>query len=152
MSIEIVRVNRELTLSFILTRSGFLSFADPALNIPGNAGLKDVVLALQWIKANVANFNGDANNITLFGHSSGSMMAHLLMLSPQTEGLFDKVILMAGYMPEMNREPNLEYRLAKSLGYEGENVDAQVYEFINNLDPRLLPLQICLRNWRSTQN
>lgn len=87
----------------------------------------------------MANFNGDANNITLFGHSSGSMMAQLLMLSPQTEGLFDKVILMAGYMPEINRLPNLEYRLAKSLGYEGDNVDAHVYEFINNVDPKLLP-------------
>ncbi|KAH8420847.1 hypothetical protein KR222_006734, partial [Zaprionus bogoriensis] len=117
---------------------GFLSLADPELNIPGNAALKDVVLGLQWIKANVANFNGDANNITLFGHSSGSMAVHLLMASPQTKGLFHKAILMAGFMPELNRLPDIEYRLAKHLGYEGENVDAQVLDFINRADPKLL--------------
>lgn len=133
-----IKAIREIIYLIPIPSSGFLSFNDPKLNIPGNAGLKDVVLALQWIKENIANFNGDANNITLFGHSSGSMMVQLLMLSPQTEGLFHKTILMAGFMPELNRMPHVEYRLAKHLGYEGENIDAQVSEFINSADPKLL--------------
>lgn len=133
-----VKGNKVTTYLLAILSSGFLSFADPKLNIPGNAGLKDVVLALQWIKANIANFNGDANNITLFGHSSGSMMVHLLMLSSRTEGLFHKTILMAGYMPELNRVQHAEYRLAKHLGYKGENIDAKVFEFINSADPKLI--------------
>ncbi|KAH8310441.1 hypothetical protein KR044_001371, partial [Drosophila immigrans] len=115
--------------------SGYLSFADPSLGIPGNAGIKDIVLALKWIKKNVKSFNGDANNITLFGHSSGSMLVYLLSVSPQTEGLFHKFALMAGFMPEMNRVPNLEYRVAQKLGYQGKNVDKDVYTYIKNADP-----------------
>nr|XP_017035557.1 esterase B1-like isoform X2 [Drosophila kikkawai] len=117
---------------------GFLSFKDPSLEIPGNAGLKDIVLALRWIKANAVNFNGDPDNITLFGHSSGSMTVQLLLASPQTEGLFHKAILMAGFSMELNRQPNMEYRLAKHLGYEGENVDSQVLDFLLKADPHLL--------------
>ncbi|XP_032583800.1 uncharacterized protein LOC6572615 [Drosophila mojavensis] len=119
---------------------GFLSFADPSLRIPGNAGLKDIILALKWIKANVGSFNGDANNITLFGHSSGSSTVHLLMVTPQTEGLFDKAILMGGFYPETANAPNAEYEMAKHLGYEGENNDVDVFNFINAADPKQLVL------------
>lgn len=48
---------------------GFLSLKDPALDIPGNAGLKDQVFALKWIQRNIANFGGDPDNVTIFGTS-----------------------------------------------------------------------------------
>ncbi|XP_017119553.1 esterase B1 [Drosophila elegans] len=117
---------------------GFLSFEDPTLEVPGNAGLKDVILALQWIKANAANFNGDPDRITIFGHSSGSMTVQLLLASPRTEGLFHKAILMAGFSMELNRLPDMEFRLAKHLGYEGDNVDSQVLQFLLKADPHQL--------------
>lgn len=108
------------------------------MEIPGNAGLKDIILALRWIKANATCFNGDPERITLFGHSSGSMTVQLLLVSPQTEGLFHKAILMAGYSMELNRLPNMEFRLAKHLGYEGENIDSQVLDYLLKADPNLL--------------
>lgn len=48
---------------------GFLSLSDPTLNIPGNAGLKDQVMALKWVQKNIAKFGGDPKNVTVFGTS-----------------------------------------------------------------------------------
>ncbi|XP_017874202.1 PREDICTED: esterase B1-like [Drosophila arizonae] len=127
-----------VSIGYRLGPFGFLSFADPSLRIPGNAGLKDIILALKWIKANVGGFNGDANNITLFGHSSGSCIVHLLAMSPQAEGLFNKAILMAGHQLEIYNDPDVEYKLARHLGYEGEKNDMDVFNFINATDPELL--------------
>jgi cholinesterase len=46
---------------------GFMSLDDEALRVPGNAGLKDQLFALKWVKKNIINFGGDSNNITVFG-------------------------------------------------------------------------------------
>lgn len=64
--------------------------------MPGNAGLKDVVMALQWVKTNIQSFNGDPNNITIFGESAGSAIVQYLMLSPLAKGLFHKAIMESG--------------------------------------------------------
>jgi carboxylesterase type B len=48
---------------------GFLSTGDE--NAPGNQGLKDLVLGLEWVRDNIANFGGDKNDVTIFGHSAG---------------------------------------------------------------------------------
>lgn len=84
---------------FSITRfkiSGFLKFDDPALEVPGNAGLKDIVLALRWVKANIKHFLGDPNNVTIFGESAGSAAVQYLILSPLAKGLFHKAIMQSG--------------------------------------------------------
>lgn len=67
---------------------GFLSLEDSSLNVAGNAGLKDMVQALKWVKENISNFGGDPNNVTIFGESAGACSCHLLMLSPMAKGFF----------------------------------------------------------------
>lgn len=52
----------------------------------GNQALKDIILGLRWIKENIRSFNGDPDNVTLLGSSSGAQMIHFLMLSPAVKG------------------------------------------------------------------
>lgn len=64
--------------------SGFLNLDDEVAT--GNQGLKDVTLALRWVQNNISKFGGDPGNVTIFGVSAGSMIVHLLALSPFAEG------------------------------------------------------------------
>lgn len=66
-----------VTINYRVGPIGFLSLKDPELNIPGNAGLKDQVLALKWVKKNIVSFGGDPNNVTVFGTSVGDNLFYL---------------------------------------------------------------------------
>ncbi|KAJ0180161.1 hypothetical protein K1T71_004752 [Dendrolimus kikuchii] len=83
-----------VTLNYRLEALGFLCLDTP--EVPGNAGIKDQVLALRWIKRNIAKFGGDPDNITIFGESSGAGAVTYHMLSPMSKGLFHKVIAQSG--------------------------------------------------------
>ncbi|XP_018571949.2 esterase FE4-like [Anoplophora glabripennis] len=85
-----------VTFNYRLGVLGFLCLDDSTLGVPGNAGLKDMVMALNWVQYNIKNFSGDPNNVTIFGQSSGGASVHLLMLSPMAKGLFHKAIAQSG--------------------------------------------------------
>lgn len=55
-----------------------------------------MVTVLKWVKANIADFGGDPDSVTLFGNSAGAAAIHYLSLSKKTEGLFHKMITMSG--------------------------------------------------------
>lgn len=95
-------------------------------------------MALNWIKRNCQNFNGDPENITLFGHSSGGAATHYLMQTEQCKGLFQKAILMAGIGIRYDKVPNLPHRLANEIGYTGPNSDHAVLEFLSKIDANKL--------------
>ena len=65
-------------------------------NQTGNFGLEDEILALQWVKDNIAQFGGDPENITLFGESAGGAHVSYHIASPLSEGLFDRGIIQSG--------------------------------------------------------
>ncbi|XP_050515729.1 esterase B1-like isoform X1 [Diabrotica virgifera virgifera] len=89
---DIVLVSVNYRLGFL----GCLHFEDTSLNVPGNALLKDQQLALKWIQKNIHNFNGDPNNVTIFGESAGGASVHYHVLSPSSKGLFHKAVLQSG--------------------------------------------------------
>lgn len=64
--------------------------------LPGDAGLKDQLLALHWVRNNIAQFGGDPERITLGGHSVGSISATAHAISERSRGLFRQIIAISG--------------------------------------------------------
>jgi len=81
-----------VSVSYRLGLFGFLGGDD---NRPANLGLFDMIEALHWIKKNINSFGGNAENITLFGQSSGGDAIAHLMISEGAENLFHRVIIQS---------------------------------------------------------
>ncbi|KAL1418007.1 hypothetical protein MTO96_005993 [Rhipicephalus appendiculatus] len=78
-------------------RLGFLGFLDAQTReAPGNVGLLDQNLALQWIRDNIDQYGGDPSIVTIFGDSAGGMSVHGHVISPLSNGLFTRACLMSG--------------------------------------------------------
>lgn len=87
-----------VTINYRLGPMGFVclpELADEA-GSTGNYAFLDQLAALQWVRANIAAFSGDANNITIMGQSAGAMSVQQLVLSPITRGLFSKAVMSSG--------------------------------------------------------
>ncbi|XP_037042945.1 esterase B1-like [Bradysia coprophila] len=118
---------------------GFMSFKDKSLNVPGNAGLKDQLLALKFVRENIRNFGGDPDNVTLFGHSSGAMSVNTHCISDQSKGLFNRAIILSGsvFVSHSTKYQSINWplRLAKRLGYTGSDEDRDILKFLQSADP-----------------
>ncbi|WP_156032600.1 carboxylesterase/lipase family protein [Parvularcula oceani] len=62
----------------------------------GLSGMLDIVQALEWVQANIEQFGGDPDNVTIFGESGGGAKVSLLLGMPGAKGLFDKAIIQSG--------------------------------------------------------
>ncbi len=89
-----------VTMNYRLGPFGF--FAHPALTADsgtsssGNYGLGDKIAALRWVRANIAAFGGDPENVTVFGQSAGAASIATLVASPLASGLFQRAISQSG--------------------------------------------------------
>lgn len=81
-----------VTLNYRLGPLGFM-YLQNNTEVPGNAGLFDQALALQWVKENAANLGGDPEDITIFGESAGAASVGFHMLSPISRDLFKYAIM-----------------------------------------------------------
>lgn len=129
-----------VTINYRLGVYGFLSLSDPELNVPGNAGLKDQRFALRWVQQNIANFGGDPNSVTLFGHSDDGGSTHYHMLSEGSRGLFHRGIAMgSNALQNIGRIfPSGQWAkiLAQRLGFTGNATsDREVLEFLETANP-----------------
>ncbi|ESO83465.1 hypothetical protein LOTGIDRAFT_133444, partial [Lottia gigantea] len=83
-----------VTINYRIGAYGFLSTNDSVL--PGNLGLWDQLLALKWVKDNIAAFGGDSNRITVFGSGAGAYSIGMQLLYENNTGLFQRAILQSG--------------------------------------------------------
>ncbi|WP_119680868.1 carboxylesterase/lipase family protein [Indioceanicola profundi] len=88
-----------VTVNHRLNAMGYLylaRLAGPEMADSGNAGMLDLVLALHWVRDNIAEFGGDPGNVMLFGQSGGGAKIATLMAMPAAAGLFHRAATMSG--------------------------------------------------------
>lgn len=88
-----------VTVNHRLNVFGYLYLADiggPKYADASNAGHRDIVQALEWVRDNIANFGGDPGNVTIFGQSGGGGKVATLMAMPPAKGLFHRAVCESG--------------------------------------------------------
>jgi len=138
-NVVVVSVNHRLNAMGHLDLSAYgKQYANSA-----NAGVLDLVAALQWVKANAATFGGDAGNVTIFGESGGGAKVLTLMGTPAAKGLFHKAIVESGALEGMGMtllSPQTTHRIAelnlKNLGLKPEDVQRLKETLIYSGQPR----------------
>jgi para-nitrobenzyl esterase len=91
--VVVVTVNHRLGLF------GYLSLAElggEKYAASGNAGMLDLVLALQWVRDNIERFGGDPGAVMLFGQSGGGAKVGTLMSMPAAKGLYHRAAIQSG--------------------------------------------------------
>ncbi len=121
--VVVVTVNHRLNiLGFLdLTALGGEEFAHSA-----NAGVLDLVAALEWVRDNIARFGGDPDNVTIFGQSGGGGKVSALLAMPAAKGLFHRAIVMSGAgirMAEHDRATKIAEAVLGEVGLKANQLE-----------------------------
>ncbi|XP_015677101.1 cholinesterase [Protobothrops mucrosquamatus] len=140
----LARVERVIVVSmnYRLGPFGFLALPGNK-DAPGNVGLFDQRLALQWIHDNIGAFGGNSKSVTLFGESAGAGSVSFHLLSPQSYPLFTRAIMQSGsgnapwgtILPSEARRRTLI--LAELLHCTGKN-ETEIIFCLQNKDPEII--------------
>jgi para-nitrobenzyl esterase len=109
--------------------SGFLNLASiggEKYAASANAGMLDIVAALEWVRDNIRAFGGDPANVTVFGQSGGGGKVTALTAMPSAAGLFHRAIVQSGsmiHMPGPERTAELAAAVLKELGIAKRDLD-----------------------------
>ena len=118
-----------VTINHRLNVLGFANLSEFSKDFAasGDAGMLDIVQALKWVRANISEFGGDPNTVTIFGQSGGGRKVETLLAMPSAKGLFHRAIVESGAAVKVvDRDVavrNAEQLLAK-LGVDRKNVRA----------------------------
>ncbi|XP_059048805.1 esterase FE4-like [Achroia grisella] len=133
-----------VTINYRLENLGFLCLG--IKEAPGNAGLKDQVAALRWVKRNIKAFGGDPDNVTIFGESAGAASVSYHLVSPVSKGLFHRAILQSGSSTcpwALQTEP---LKIASQLAHQFGSETTDPYEiyklFMNKSAKELLATRV----------
>ena len=87
-----------VTINHRLNVLGFANFSEFSSDFAasGDVGMLDIVHALNWVSANVAQFGGDPNTVMIFGQSGGGRKVETLLAMPSAKGLFHRATIESG--------------------------------------------------------
>jgi len=110
----------------------------------GNAGVLDLVAALEWVRDHAARFGGDPGNVMIFGQSGGGGKVSALLAMPSAKGLFHKAVIESGAsvrFAERERTAQLADAVLKQLGLGANQLDALQALPMAQLQAALTPAQ-----------
>jgi para-nitrobenzyl esterase len=121
--VVVVSVNHRLNIlgHFDLSGIGGERYAQS-----GNAGVLDLIAALEWVRNNVERFGGDPGNVTIFGESGGGGKVSVLLAMPAARGLFHRAIIQSGASVRVStreRAAALAEAALKQLGLTRDSLD-----------------------------
>ena len=122
--VTVVCLNHRLNIfgHLFLDESGGAKYAGS-----GNAGMLDLVAALEWVRDNISHFGGDPANVTIFGQSGGGGKVSTLLAMPSARGLFHKAIVESGSTLKQQTREDAQKSTAKvfeHLGLRPNQTDA----------------------------
>lgn len=108
-----------VTLNHRLNAFGYCYLAEHGFADSGNVGQLDLILALEWVRDNIAGFGGDPSCVTVFGQSGGGAKIATLMAMPAAAGLFHRAATMSGQQVTASGPLNARRRADAYLGALG---------------------------------
>ncbi len=121
--VVVVSLNHRLgVLGYLdLSQVGGTTYANSA-----NAGMLDIVAALEWVRDNIAKFGGDPGNVMIFGQSGGGGKVNALMAMPAAKGLFHKAAVESGSLMNAAKPEDsgkLGAAVLQQLGLSASQID-----------------------------
>lgn len=131
--VVVVTVNHRLNILGYLDMSAYgEKYANSV-----NAGVEDLVVALKWVRDNIAGFGGDPDNVTIFGQSGGGGKVQVLLQVPEAAGLFHKAIMMSGILPQKETAP-ADYKKLTDCMLANLDLSAETVEKIEKVPYEVL--------------
>jgi para-nitrobenzyl esterase len=122
--VVVVSINHRLNILGFLDLSAY----GEKYKHSANSSILDIKAALEWVKDNISNFGGDANNVTIFGQSGGGAKVNTLMAMPAAKGLFHKAINQSGSfraaMLDKKSTQEIAAEVLKQLNIQPDNADS----------------------------
>ncbi|HEY9216428.1 MAG TPA: carboxylesterase family protein, partial [Phenylobacterium sp.] len=88
----------------------------------GNVGMLDCVLALQWVRDNIARFGGDPSRVLIHGESGGGRKTSMMMAFNPAQGLFHRAAVQSGSALRMDGQALAQEKAKRVLA--GLNIAA----------------------------
>ena len=111
-----------VTVNYRLGILGFLDLSSYGYEFTGSHanGIRDQILALNWVRDNIADYGGDPGNVTIFGESAGGGSVMSILAAPSADGLYHRAISHSGpsVLAVPQKKDDWRQRLADQLSIE----------------------------------